>query len=80
MKTLSQSITDYFKVRKLKKTLKGINHHIGCIQHDMHFGDPSTQEIVDANRKIEALYLHKSIAEGLLEYYKNRWQNICTLH
>lgn len=70
MKPLFQSVRDYLKVRKLKKTLKGINHYIGCIQHDMHFGDPSKEEVVKANRKIEALYLHKSITEGLLESYK----------
>ncbi len=64
MKPLFQIITDYFKVRKLKKTLKGINHHIGCIQHDMHFGDPSAQEIISANRKIERLYINKNMIEN----------------
>ena len=69
MKALIQKVRDYFEVRKLKKRLKYLNHYIGCIQHDMHFGKPTDDEVAKANRKIEALYLERNITEGLLYSY-----------
>jgi len=69
MRKLIQKVKDYFEVRRLKKHIKYLDHYRGCIQHDMHFGNPTDEEVIKANRKLNSIELEKRITQGLLYSY-----------